>query len=125
MLITVGHPQTLSQLSRRYPRIEIVVRHRFLPPKERALCPRDRESPNLRSHLETALSPFVSRHGGVSKRTCSTQYPACLAATSECHYWLFFFGAFIGANAETLDSAPALGTLSSEKMGSSLPLAAG
>ncbi len=27
------------------------------------------------------------------------------------------FGAFIGANAETLDSAPALGTLSSEKMG--------
>jgi hypothetical protein len=34
------------------------------------------------------------------------------------------FGAFIGANAETLDPAPALGTLSSEKMGSPLPVAA-
>jgi len=33
--------------------------------------------------------------------------------------------AFIGANAQTLDAAPALGTLSSEKMGSPLPLAAG
>jgi hypothetical protein len=35
------------------------------------------------------------------------------------------FCAFIGANAETLDSAPALGTLSNEKMGSPLPVAAG